>query len=102
MNPENPRKLKGTPDDSAFRRERPADTDELCSVRLIRKHADMIDGVDLDGLVVGDRFRLLPREAELLIAEGWAEPDNEPHIRLLPKRATAADRARASRKRSKD
>lgn len=102
MNPENQRRLKSTPDDSASRRERSADTDELRSVRLIRKLADMVDGVDLEGVLVGDRLRLLPREAELLIAEGWAEPDDEPHIRLLPKRSIAADRARTSRKRSKD
>ena len=102
MNPDNPRKLKTTPDTARTRRERSADTDELRSVRLIRKHAEMIDGVDLEGVAVGDRIRLLPRDADLLIAEGWAVLDNDPHIRLLPKRAIAADRAQTSRKRSKD
>jgi hypothetical protein len=94
--------LTTTPDDARDRRERATDTDELRSVRLIRKYAERIDGVDLEGAAVGDRLLLPPREADLLIAEGWAEPDNEPHIRLLPRRAVAADRARTSRKRSKD
>jgi len=102
MNPENRRKAQITPDDSLARRERATDIDELRSVRLIRKYADMIDGVNLEGAVVGDRIRLSPRDAELLIAEGWAEPDDGPHIKLLPRRAIAADSARTARKRSKD
>ena len=43
-------------------------------VRLTRKYAEMIDGIDLSGYVVGDRIRLFPREAALLVAEGWAVP----------------------------
>lgn len=34
----------------------------------------MIDGVDLSGSNVGDELQLTPRDASLLIAEGWATP----------------------------
>jgi hypothetical protein len=44
-------------------------------VRLTRKFADQIDGVDLDGFQVGDVFDLPPAEARLLIAEAWAVPE---------------------------
>jgi hypothetical protein len=43
-------------------------------VVLTRKFADAIDGINLGGHQVGDRLPLSPRDAELLIAEGWAEP----------------------------
>jgi hypothetical protein len=42
-------------------------------VRLTQKHADSIDGIDLSGRSVGDVIEVSPREAGLLIAEGWAE-----------------------------
>ena len=42
-------------------------------VRLLRKFAEMIDGVDLSRNVVGQTLRLVPAEARLLVAEGWAE-----------------------------
>ena len=47
--------------------------DEVRSVRLTRKYADIIDGVDLTDAQVGDRLNLSPHDAEVLIAEGWAE-----------------------------
>ena len=52
----------------------------------------MIDGVDLEGAAVGDRLELTPRDADVLIAEGWAVPDTE---RRAPpaRRAIAADRS---------
>ena len=43
-------------------------------VRLIKKFADIIDGVDLRGRSVGDLLNLKPREARLLLAEQWAVP----------------------------
>jgi len=43
-------------------------------VRLIKKFADIIDGVDLRGRSVGDLLNLKPREAKLLLAEQWAVP----------------------------
>jgi hypothetical protein len=42
-------------------------------VRLTRKFADLIDGVDLSSVDVGDRIDLSRHDAEVLIAEGWAE-----------------------------
>jgi hypothetical protein len=41
-------------------------------VRLIKKFAEIIDGVDLRGRSVGDLLNLRPSEAKLLIAEQWA------------------------------
>jgi hypothetical protein len=43
-------------------------------VRLTRKLADMVDGIDLSGRRVGEVFDLRIFDAQLLIAEGWAEP----------------------------
>jgi hypothetical protein len=42
-------------------------------VRLLRKLANVIDGVDLTCHEVGESFDLPAAEARLLIAEGWAE-----------------------------
>ena len=49
-------------------------------VRLIKKFAEKIDGVDLSGLTVGDLLNLQPREANLLIAEQWAVPGGESNL----------------------
>jgi hypothetical protein len=43
-------------------------------VRLIKKLADALDGVDLRDHKAGDILELTRAEAELLIAERWAEP----------------------------
>lgn len=73
--------------------------DERRCVRLIRKYAAMIDGVDLEHATVGDRLELSPHDAEVLIAEGWAEPAaDRRRSKLLPRRAMAADSARTHRK----
>jgi hypothetical protein len=58
----------------------------------------MIDGVDLGDAAVGDRLELRPRDADVLIAEGWAVPDAERSARTLPRRAIAADRPHGPRK----
>jgi hypothetical protein len=50
--------------------------DEITPVRLTRKYAEVLNGVRLTGHDVGDRLPLPPREARLLIAEGWASPDD--------------------------
>jgi hypothetical protein len=47
---------------------------EVAAVRLTRKYADSIDGIDLSQRQVGDRLPLPLRDARMLIAEGWAEP----------------------------
>ena len=41
-------------------------------VRLVRKFAEMIDGVDLSQRSAGQTFRIPIDDARLLIAEGWA------------------------------
>jgi hypothetical protein len=62
-------------------------------VRLTRKFADQIDGVDLEGCEVGDLLDLPPAEARLLLAEEWAVPDPESSERPRQRRT---DFARAS------
>ena len=41
-------------------------------VRLIRKMAQQVDGVDISTHSVGETFELSAAEAGLLVAEGWA------------------------------
>ena len=41
-------------------------------VRLIRKFASYVDGIDLSGRSIGEVFDLPDRDAQTLIAEGWA------------------------------
>ena len=74
------------------------------SVRLTRKYAEMIDGVNLSDAHVGDRLELSQHDAAMLIAEGWAEhsPRRRTHT---AQRAHAADRStrpRSSRSQSGD
>lgn len=87
--------------------ERRAETDwrldERRCVRLTRKYAAMIDGVDLEDVSVGDLFELSPHDADMLIAEGWAEPAaDRRRAKLLPRRAMAADTARTPRKKPRN
>ena len=42
-------------------------------VRVTRKFAEQIDGVDLSKVAVGDVIDLPERQARTLIAEGWGE-----------------------------
>jgi hypothetical protein len=67
-------------------------------VRLTRKLAECVDGVDLSEHREGDVLTLSAREAELLIAEGWAvrvahrsAPDVRDRSFAAPKPALAAD-----------
>ena len=46
-------------------------------IRLTQKLAGRLDGIDLSHRSVDEIFDLPPREAELLIAEGWATPVSE-------------------------
>ena len=83
------------------RRGHPRPDDETERVRLIRKYAEMIDGVNLEEAEVGDRLELPRRDAEVLIAEGWAErAADERRVRLLPRRAMAADSPRRRKPKS--
>lgn len=76
-------------DETAGSRPPPSVHGGTLAVRLTRKYANMIDGVNLTGAHVGDRLELSPHDAEMLIAEGWAE--------YSPRRSTqAAERAHAA------
>jgi hypothetical protein len=43
-------------------------------VRLTRKLANCLDGVDLSHFHVGDLIEVPRHDAQVLMAEGWAEP----------------------------
>jgi len=69
-------------------------------IKLVHKLAGHLDGVDVTWHREGDVFDITRREAELLIAEGWAEPffESPPNevrgVSLEQELATAADRNR--------
>lgn len=60
-------------------------------VRLTRKLADVIDGIDLSDRHVGDLLDLPKHDAEVLMAEGWASPV-EPASGASTRLADAEDR----------
>ena len=62
-------------------------------VRLTRKLAEEIDGIDLRSRHVGDVLYLDGVQARLLIAEGWAVPYLRARRPAMP-RAEAADAER--------
>jgi hypothetical protein len=72
-----PRRATIVPRPPASVRERHAGCYVRCTmrVRLTRKFAAQIDGVDLDGYEVGDTLDLPPAEARLLLLEEWAVPE---------------------------
>lgn len=45
-------------------------------VRLTRKLAEAVDGIDLSAHGVGDILDITPGDAQLLIAEMWAVPED--------------------------
>jgi hypothetical protein len=57
-------------------------------VKLTRKLADYLDGIDVSAYSVGDVLDLSPTEARLLSAEGWAEHCEEPAPALGTEEAT--------------
>jgi hypothetical protein len=72
-------------------------SDRNMKVRLTRKHADWIDGIDLSHHKVGDIVDLTPNEARLLIAEQWAHPDRRVVSTASAEQRRAADRVEAQR-----
>jgi hypothetical protein len=66
-------------------------------IRLTRKLANHLDGIDVTDSRPGDLLELPDHEAQLLLAEAWAVPHRPPargEIRgtsLAPVRAVAAD-----------
>ncbi|MBI4265121.1 MAG: hypothetical protein HY657_12165 [Acidobacteria bacterium] len=66
-------------------------------VRLTRRLAECVDGIDLSRRGVGDVLDLSEREARTLVAEGWAVPLESRH-RTPRVRREAADAARRTQK----
>ena len=69
----------------------------MLRVRLTRKYAEVIDGVNLTEAHVGDQLDLPQHDAEVLIAEGWAERSPRRRIVHDAQVAHAADRSTSSR-----
>ena len=69
-------------------------------IRLTKRFAQMINGVDLTRVRAGDVLDLSPRDAGILLAEGWALPvesfevDDSLSTNESPIRAEADDRSR--------
>jgi len=61
-------------------------------VRLTRKLADCIDGVDLSHQKVGRVIDVARHDAQLLIAEGWGQPADSVGDRRSGTRERADDR----------
>jgi hypothetical protein len=61
-------------------------------VRLTRKLAGVVNGVDISLIHTGDIIELPPRSAAMLVAEGWAEPANDP-APIFPIQTTPAAQA---------
>jgi len=58
---------------------------------LIRKLAACLDGIDVSGVAEGDVLDLSQRNAELLVAEGWARPLRVQLRELRHSKASLAD-----------
>lgn len=67
-------------------------------VRVVRKLADYLDGVDLSRYNEGDVIDLPRREADLLVAEGWACRPESRGSSFRPARAVVADASSAHRR----
>lgn len=59
-------------------------------VRLTKKLAERIDGIDLSKRRVGERLALAAAEAKLLLLEGWAELVPPSECRTQPSRSSSA------------
>jgi len=64
-------------------------------VRLTRKFSDIINGIDLSPYHRGDTLDLPARDAQMLVAEGWAVLADD------PLRDRASDRPRRARKKTR-
>jgi len=67
----------------------------IVRIKLTRKLSNALNDVDLRPFRVGDVIDLEWTSAEMLLAEGWAEPVSEPGAL----RATADERPRTTRQR---
>jgi hypothetical protein len=66
-------------------------------VRLIRKLAERIDGIDLRAYEPGDTLDIARSEARLLIAEGWAARETARRYRASGSTQTAVAAHRPKR-----
>jgi hypothetical protein len=66
-------------------------------VRLVRKRADQLNGVDVSDRDVGDVIDLPRAQAELLLAEKWADPATD-HPQILGGARRLTSPPRRSRK----
>ena len=60
-------------------------------VRLLKKHAECVDDVDLRGHHVGDVVDLSSRDARLLVAEDWAIPERRERVKPVARLRRAED-----------
>jgi hypothetical protein len=63
-------------------------------VRLTKKLAEMLDGIDLSTHQVGEVFDLPACEARLIVAEDWAEPVDDATPCSRPERHVVPQRLR--------
>jgi hypothetical protein len=68
-------------------------------VRLTRKFSNVLNGIDLSHAHIGDTLDLPARDANLLVAEGWAEPADVPVRDRASDRPPRAHRRRRPKKR---
>jgi hypothetical protein len=55
-----------------------SDSNHCMRVKLVRKFANALNGIDLSKVSVGDIIDVTPNQAAMLIAEGWAEYEPQP------------------------
>ncbi len=60
----------------------------MIRIRLIKKLAAVLNGLDLSALCVGDVIELPDSAARMMIAEGWAEPEAPARTFLVPQTVT--------------
>lgn len=60
-----------------------SDGDHPMRVKLVRKFANVLNGIDLTEVSVGDVLNVRPHQAAMLVAEGWAEEAPQPPGRVL-------------------
>ena len=56
----------------------------VARIRLTRKLAAVVNGVDLSSRKVGDIIELSDALARMMIAERWAEPADQPGVAHTP------------------
>ena len=65
----------------------------MIRIRLTKKLAAVLNGVDVSTLGIGDVIELPDSAARMMVAEGWAEPVNDRTSTLPVPRETNSRRA---------